>query len=202
MKNITKIMLASALLMPTMSFAGGLSYTYIQGGYTSITTDQYDVDSDGYYVGGSFLVAPNVFIIGSYSDVSSDEFTVGAVTGQVDSTSYNAGLGIRAPITDFMDANLAAAYVHSESDGTASSAFGSVSGSSDGDGYSVSAGLRTLLGERLEINTGYNYVDVSDGQGSFDIGGLIHFTKMISASAAYRFGDDANAWTVGGRLNF
>lgn len=203
MKNMTKGLIASMLMLPAAAFAGGpseLSYTYVQGGYTSLTTDS-DVDADGWYAGGSFLVLPNVFVFGSYSDTSSEDFTgpLGAVTFNIDATSYNAGLGLRAPVTDFMDINVGAAWVHAESDTNAST--GGSSSTSD-DGYSISAGVRSLLGKALEVNAGYNYVDLDDSQGSFDVGGLVHITSLISVSAAYRFGEDANAWTAGARLNF
>ena len=194
MKNIAKTLMATMLSAPALCFAGDLSYTYVQGGYTSVTVDvgNTEIDSDGWYAGGSFLVAPNVFLFGSYSELASD---TSAIT--LDTTSYNVGLGVRAPITDYVDFNVAAAWVNVENEYTGIF----INSSGESDGYSVSAGFRALLGEHLEINTGYNYADVEDETGSFDVGGLLHITKLISVTAAYRFGE-AEAWTAGARLNF
>lgn len=188
MKNVAKSLTAALLLVPALSFAGDLSYTYVQGGYTKITLDRFDIDSDGYYVGGSYHIAPNVFVFGSYSSVESDtNFTIEGET-------FNVGAGLRAPVTDYADFNLAAAFVRAEG----SSAFGS----SEDDGFSVSTGLRARLTDCFEFNGGFNYADVAEEEFSFDVGGIVHFTGLISATAAYRFGENADAWTAGLRLNF
>lgn len=198
MKKFAIALCAAALAAPAVSFAAP-SYTYVQGGYLNISPESTDNDIDGYFVGASYLVAPNVFVAGGYSDTKGDG--TGPLGGQysIKTKSYNVGAGIRAPLTDYMDFTFAAAYVHADNDGT--SPFGSASAKDDG--YSITPGLRTLLGEHFEVDASYNYVDVTDDpESSFDIGALVHITQMFSVGATYRFGDNADSWNAGLRVNF
>lgn len=198
MKKLAIAALAAALTAPVAAFAAP-SYTYVQGGYLNVDPSNASNDLEGYFVGASFQIAPNVFIVGGYNNTEGDG--AGPFGGQFSAEvqTYNVGAGIRAPITDYMDFNLAAAYVHAEGD--YDSPFGAAT--SKDDGFSVTPGLRTLLGEHLEVVANYNYIDVAeDAESSFDVGGLVHITKMFSVGGTYRFGDNADGWNAGLRVNF
>ena len=69
----------------------GLSYNYVQGGYVSTNTDA--GDADGWALGGSVAVHPNVHLFGSYTsqnvdgvNADFDQWRVGA--------GYNKSLGL------------------------------------------------------------------------------------------------------------
>ena len=51
------------------SAADGLSYNYVQGGYTHVNSD---VNAKGWAVDGSAAIAPNFHVFGGYNAVKAD----------------------------------------------------------------------------------------------------------------------------------
>lgn len=182
-----KLCLAALLAVPAVSMAEGLSYNFVQAGYTTVDVDGGGSNPDGFGVGGSFLFAPNVFAQAGYSSIGS---------GAVDVDSFSIGAGLRHGLTDTVDvvgaANLLFAKV--DVDGF---------GSDDDTGYTVGAGLRALVLPKLEVNGGINYANIfDDGNVGYSLGGVLSFTPQIALVGGLDFDSDATAFTVGGRYNF
>ena len=80
MNRTSALKLAALALLVAAPFAAasaadGVSYNYVQGGYSKINTD---TDADGWAVKGSVAVAPNFHVFGGYSDHSTDRIaTIG-----------------------------------------------------------------------------------------------------------------------------
>ena len=72
--KVISAVVASAAFVPFMANAVGLSYTYVEGGWTQLQLDRNGAPSkpklDGGYVRGSFAIAEQVHVFGAYSTVS------------------------------------------------------------------------------------------------------------------------------------
>lgn len=180
-----KVLLASLLAVPAVSMAEGLSYSYLEANYQSLDIDGPGGKLDGFGFGGSYLVAPNVFVAGDYSMLEAD--------GGGDLDIGNVGVGLRHSLTDTIDAV-----------GSASLVFAKVSGGDSETGYRVQGGLRAALG-KAELNGGIAYRDVDtfdDSQVIFSVGGVYNFTPNIAAVAGAEFESDYSGFSIGGRYNF
>ena len=172
--------------------ADGLSYNYVQAGYASADLDTgdfgFDVDGDGWALGGSVAVSDNVHIFGGYSalgldfGIDYDEFGLGV--------GYNHSLGEN---TDFV-AGLS--YIKGEID---------VDGFSyDDDGYGLSIGLRTKLSETIELEGGIGYADLDDSGSStsFSAGILFDLTDNVAFGVGGNWDDDVTIYQAGFRFYF
>ncbi len=202
MRTINKLLAAALLLVPVTSFAEGLSYNYVEGGYVKVDLDDADVDADGFRARVSGLVSESIYLFASYLSVKSDKFTVATFTSATSEVEQiTAGFGLRAalgPSTDFFG-EVAYVYVEGE-DKNAGPIF---SGKEDDNGFGLSAGLRHLFSSQFELAGAVNYVDVfGDDATSYTASALFHLTPAFSLGGGYTFGDDADGWTAGVRFNF
>ena len=107
----------------------GLSYNYVQGGYVGSNTDA--GDTDGWGLGGSVAVHPNVHIFGNYA-----KHDIDGVSANFD--QWRLGVGYTksiSPKADFV-ANIAFDKYDA-------------GGNLDFDGYSAEAGVRGALMPKL-----------------------------------------------------
>ena len=162
----------------------GLSYNYVQGGYVSTNTD--GPDADGWGLGGSVAVHPNVHLFGNYTKQNVDGFNA-------DVDQWRAGVGYNksfSPKADFV-ANVA----YDKYD---------LGGGLDFDGYSAEAGVRAALTPMLE---GYALLGYEDG-GDFEgdaygrLGALVKFTPSWGVTADVKLADGDTQWMVGPRLSW
>ena len=181
-----------ALAAPTL--AADISYNYIEAGYQEIDIDDdllggFDVDGDGYGIGGSFELNENWFIGASYSKA---DFDFG-----VDLTQLSLGAGYHVPLTDNTDFYGTLAFVRAE---VSTSGFGSV----DDDGYAATIGVRGMIGDRFELNGSLGYVDLGDGGDgtSFGAGLLYSFTDTVAAGLSLDIDEDITAYGIGFRVYF
>ncbi len=196
MRTIHKLLAAAVIAMPVTSFAEGLSYNYIEGGYLTLEPDDTNVDFDGFRAKISGLVSESIYLFGSYATAESDR-VAGA---KLSSDTITAGLGWRTALGTATDLNLEAAYVYAESELKDA---GALSGSEDDNGFGLTAGVRHLFSPNFEMGGSVNYVDIADDDStSFTANALLHLTPAFSLGGAYTFGDDADGWTVGVRFNF
>lgn len=193
--TILSLAVASLACSPLVSYAGDISYSYAEIAYVSTDIDDFDETFDGLALAGSFEVAENFFLFGSYADQSGDFGSV-----DIDATSWTIGGGYAYPVSDTMDLVGRLAYVSAELE---ASAFGE-SGNVDDDGYSLSAGLRALPIEQLELEGDITYVDLSDAGDStvFGIGARYFFFPQFAMGVAAGFGDDSTSYGVSARWSF
>lgn len=200
------IVAAAALLAAPSVYAaptGGLSYTYAQAAYVNVESDDNnnDLESDGFSIGGSVLIAPQFFIFGNYSMVESDDFNPGPAENTAEIDFFDAGLGFRTALGPQTDFTAQVAYVSADVEFTGP---GTAGFSGDDNGFQVGAGARHLFTPMWELNGGVTYTEFSDdddGETAFTIGGLVHFNP-VSVLASYTNGEDGNAVAVGARFNF
>lgn len=197
MRTINKLLAAAVLVMPATSFAEGLSYNYIEGGYLSIEPDDIDVDADGFRAKISGLVSETIYLFATYANVESDAFGAGA---KVESDTITAGFGLRFELAPNTDLNAEVAYVYAESELKNA---GALSNKEDDNGFGLTLGLRHLFSSQFEVGGTVNYVDIADDDAtSFTASALYHLTPAFSLGGGYTFGDDADGWTAGIRFNF
>ena len=177
----------AGLLLPFAAGASNFSYTWIEGSYSDVWWDdsEFDYDGDAYGINAAWQFNEMVFVFGGY-EYGDYNFDV-----DVDSDTFELGVGLAFPVSDMADFVVGASYVDVS---VYVPGFGSV----DDDGYSVFGGFRFGLTESFQVDAGVSYVDLSDGgdDTSFSITGRYYFTPSWAIGAGYATSDDADAWTL------
>lgn len=184
-----KILLASALLLPTFTFAGDFSYSYVEGliGQTDIEVGNEDVDGDVYGVAGSIAVAPNWHVFADYSQADLDF--------DVELTQIRVGGGYTQSISETMDLVSRIGYVSADVE--------TPIGDADDDGYSIGVGVRAKIMEQLEVEGLLDYVDVGDSDDTSLRGDARYFfTPNFAVGGMLQIGDDVTTYGITGRFNF
>jgi len=190
MYRLLAVLLAIFLAAPAK--ADSPSYNFIQAGYQSIDIDLgggFDVDGDGYGLGGSFEIGDNVFVFASY--VKAD-FDFG-----IDLNQLQAGVGYRLELTVNTDFFASLAYVDAEVE---VSGFGSA----DDSGYGATIGVRSNVSDLIELFGEVAYVDLGDGADGTAIGGGIWFnlTDSFALGLNAATDDDVTSYGANARLYF
>ena len=181
-------LLALALLASVpfaASAADGISYNYVQGGYTAINGS--GPDADGWGLGGSVAVHPNVHLFANSSNQNIKH------TG-IDFDRWRVGVGYNTSVSQRTDFVANAAYERLDAGGGVNV-----------DGYSVEGGVRSALAPHLE---GYAMVGYQDGHHySGDaygrLGANVKFNQNWGVNADVRFvNGGGNEWFVGPRFTF
>lgn len=181
-------LLAALIILPFASQAGTMSYTYIELGYvdTELDVGPTDLDGDGFALRGSLAVHENFFVFAGYEDLGFER--------GVDSTTFHLGGGVRWPLGSKLDIVGRAAIMKSEID------FGGYD--QDDNGFLLGAHLRAEVAPRLELEGGFDYVDLDD-QGTdtvIALEGRYFFLDALAGALALQIADDAN--TIGINLRF
>jgi hypothetical protein len=191
---LRKVCGLTLLLLAVPTFAADISYNFIEAEYQEIDIDSgflggFDIDGDGYGIGGSFELNENWFIGASYSKA---DFDFG-----VDLDQLMLGAGYHVPISDNADFYGMFSFVSAEA---------SVDGfdSIDEDGYAATIGLRGMIGERFELNGSLAYVDFGNGGDStaFGAGALYNFGDAFAAGFSVGIDDDVTTYGIGFRVYF
>lgn len=182
---------AAAVLSPCLAQADGLSYSFVDLAYVSTEIDGVDRDLDGLGLRGSLEVADNVFLFAGYIDQSTTVYG-----GDVDAQSYDVGGGYAWSFAPAADVYGTISYVKAEVDFPG--------GNVDDDGYSLGVGMRGRVAGQFELEGSLNYVDFSDGgdDTTLGLGARWYFTDQLALGVAGEFGDDADAYGIGGRWTF
>jgi hypothetical protein len=167
----------------------GLKYTYAEIGYGQVNFDSPDIDGDGFGIGGSYALTDQFFLLANYSTADLDF--------DVDYTDFNVGFGFNSPISDTIDfvATLSYVYVELEAPGF---------GSEDDNGLGGGLGLRALVNPQIELFGGVEYIDLSDSGSdtSLGAGARYNFNEQFAVGFAGSWSDDANSYTLSGRMYF
>lgn len=182
--------LALACALPfAASAADGISYNYVQGGYTHINSD---ANAKGWAIDGSTAVSPNFHVFGGYNSAKTDNSGVGRVTLD----QWKLGAGYNTAISAKTDFVGTLAYQKAEA------SLGSVS--TNLDGYAAEAGVRAALTPMLE---GYAMAGYEDGQDySGDaygrLGAQVKFNKNWGVATDVKFASGDTQWFIGPRLTW
>ena len=183
--------LAALALVASVPFAAsaqdagsGLSYNYAQGGYVSTNTDA--GDADGWGVGGSVAVHPNVHLFGNYAKQDIDNTNL-------DFDQWRAGVGFNTSISPKADFVANVAYEKYD--------FGQ---GYDADGYSAEAGVRAALAPKFEGYAMLGYEDGNDFDGDAygRLGGTVKFNQTWGVNADVKFADGDTQYFVGPRISW
>ena len=162
----------------------GLSYNYVQGGYVGSNTDA--GDTDGWGLGGSVAVHPNVHIFGNYA-----KHDIDGVSANFD--QWRVGVGYNKSISPKADFVANIAYDKYDAGGNL-----------DFDGYSAEAGVRGALMPKLE---GYALLGYEDG-GDFDgdaygrLGATVKFNQTWGVNADVKLVDGDTQYFIGPRITW
>lgn len=192
----TPIALSAALLAAALPFAAsaaeGVSYNYVEAGYTAINADGAP-DADGYAANASFAVHPNFHIFGGYANREFDNTNF-------DFDQYRVGVGYNYELSPKLDLVTRVAYEAYD--------FGRdfAGNRIDPDGYSAEAGVRSPLTNNLE---GYAMLGYQDYGRTFGddvygrVGAQVKFNQNwgINGDVKVIKGGDTE-WFVGPRFTW
>lgn len=188
MYRLTAGLLALALAGP--AFAGDLSYNFIEGQYQKVEFDDgpFDVDGDGFGIGGSFEVNENVFVLASYATA---DFDFG-----IDLNQLAIGAGYAVDISQDTDFFATLSFIRAEVE---ASGFGS----SDEDGFGAAIGMRGMVSEQVELFGTLSYVDLGDDDSTALGGGVFYnVTDNFALGANVEFDEDVTSYGIAARIYF
>jgi Ax21 family sulfation-dependent quorum factor len=191
-KSLLALVLLSAAPFAA-SAAEGVSYNYVEGGYTATNID--GPDADGWALKGSVAIAPNFHVFADYSSQEVDDV-------KVDFDQWRVGLGYNHELSQRVDLLTRVAYEKAKTD---SFNVGSVRVPSfSADGYSVEVGVNSSLTDRLNGYALAGYEDGDDYKGEFygRLGAQVKFTPNWSASADVKLVDGDTQYFVGPRFSW
>ncbi|MDX2411405.1 MAG: outer membrane beta-barrel protein [Woeseiaceae bacterium] len=180
------------ILSSAVAMADGLNYNYIQAAYQEVDIDLgggFDVDGDGFGIGGSAAINDDWFIFAGYSTFDFESV--------VDLSSLTIGGGYRAAASDKTDWFATLGYAQAEVDVQGFS-------SEDDGGYAVSVGLRSMVSENVELYGSLGYADLGGGADGTSIaaGFWYSLSGNVALGLGVDFDDDVTAYGVGFRLYF
>jgi hypothetical protein len=188
---------ASAAENTANTGSNGISYTYVEGDYVARTLDMdmnTNVDFNGFGVKGSYEIADQFHVFGSYSKVNNDDFF------DVDLDETQIGFGWHKSVADNADAIVELSWLRQ---GVDVSLLG-VSADDHADGYRASAGFRGAFNQYVNGTFKVNYTDGSDFKSEFtpSFGVEVKFNDMFSAVADAEVGNGNKLYSIGLRANF
>jgi hypothetical protein len=187
MKVLRTALVIVVAMAPLTGRADGLSYSYWDLSYIAADIDGLDQKLDGYGVGGSIELSEQVFLYGSYADVSTTIF--GFEASEQDA---GIGLGYAWPVAENIDLVGRAGYAHAKAD---VEDFGSI----DDDGYTLGIGVRGRFADSFEVEGGVQYADFKDlGDGTgVGLGFQWYFTPQVAVTFSGSYSDDSTGYSIG-----
>ena len=180
---------ASACTLPALSLAD-FNYTNIDISYVDVEFDigPFNVDGDGFAIGGNYKVADSFYIGGEYEDY---DFDFG-----VDGEVLEIGGGYFHTLNEELDFIATLAYVEVEA---------SVSNfSADDDGLQIGGGIRALLSDKFEVDAMLEYLNMDQGDSDtgVELRGRYYFSDDFAVSGQIDFGSDVETLRIGIRFEF
>lgn len=181
---------AATALVAGSASAAELDYTYGELRYidTELDAGQFDVDGDGFRIGGSLELAQSVHIFGNFETL---DFGSG-----IDVSAFQIGGGYAMPLDNGADLVARLSYIDGEID--------TPGGDADDSGFGFSAGMRNMFTPQIEGRAFINYVDLDESgdETSFEVAGDYFLNDEIALGASLELGEDVTTWTLGARWFF
>lgn len=184
--------LLSALLGSIGAYASEApGYSFVQVSYVYGDLDD-GPNFDGLEFRGSLEAGSHVHVFAGYRDVDLDPF----LGIDVESTRWDAGVGVHKTVVEESSFFATAGYVHVELD----SDFAEESD----DGFGAAIGIRSQVSSRFEVKASVFYVNLSEAgdDTGFNAGVVFNITDMVSLAADYFTSADENSVAAGVRLYF
>lgn len=181
---------AGLLFVARTAASAGLDYDYAEVRYidTELDAGPFNLDGDGFEIGGSLELARSVHIFGNFRTL---DFGSG-----VDVSAFEVGGGYAMPLENGADLVARLSYIDGKID--------SQPADFDDNGFGFSAGLRNMFTPRIEGRAFVHYVDLDESghETSLELAGDYFLNDEISLGASLQLGDDVTTWTVGARWFF
>lgn len=188
MKRTLLALTLLAALPFAASAAEGVSYSYVEGGYTrtDIGNSGTDNDADGWALNGSGAIHPNFHIFGGYSKQEIGD------TG-IDFDQSRIGVGYNKEINPRVDLLTRVAYEKFDA-----------GAGLDFDGYSVEAGVRGAITPNFDGYALAGYEDSEEFEGDFygRVGANVKFNPTWGLNGDVKFADGDTQVFVGPRISF
>lgn len=182
--------IAASLVLAGSAAAAELDYNYAELRYidTELDAGPFDVDGDGFEIGGSLELTRSAHIFGNFQTV---DFGSG-----VDVSAFEVGGGYAMPLNPGTDLVARLSYIDGEIDFPG--------GDADDSGFGFSAGARRMFTSQVEGRAFVNYVDLDESgdEVSFEIAGDFFLNDQVALGASLELGDDVTSWTIGARWYF
>jgi len=172
-----------AAALPAVSQADTMDYSFAELAY--VDSEFGNQGGDGLSLRGSLPLNETFFVYAGYWDVGYDF---------IDITSFEVGAGGHLPLADKIDLVGRLGLVKSETDGR--------NFSSDDDGFSVSAHIRAALMPKLEVQGGFDIIDLGDRDTLIVLEGRYFFMENLAGGLRLEFGDDIDSTALGLRVTF
>ncbi len=182
--------LALACALPfAASAAEGISYNYVQGGYSHINSG---TNAKGWAINGSTAVSPNFHVFAGYNSAKTENSGLGRVTLD----QWELGAGYNTAISAKTDFVGTLAYQRAD---VSLGRF-----SENVDGYAAEAGVRAALAPMLEgyAMAGYEDGDNYNGDAYGRIGAQVKFNDNWGVATNVKFASGDTQWFIGPRLSW
>ncbi|MDX1454618.1 MAG: outer membrane beta-barrel protein [Gammaproteobacteria bacterium] len=186
MRQLLASVFAVGMLLSVPAAAADLEYNYVDFGFISVEPDGGGADFDGLGLRGSFLVNPEIFVIGEFTSASAE-----TGFGDIDRTDLAFGAGYRHALNPSTDVYGSIEYLNVEVD----PAF-------DDDGLRLSGGVRVAMSDRLELRGALQYIDLTDSDTVLSVGAQYQFMPKLAGFFELREGDNFGGYFIGGRYSF
>lgn len=173
-----------AAALPAVSQADTMDYTFAELAF--VDSEFGNLNGDGLSLRGSLPVNETFFVYAGYWDVGYDF--------NIDLTSIEVGGGAHLPLADKIDLVGRFGLVRSE--------FDSGNFSSEDDGFSLAANVRAEVMPRLELEGGFQYIDLGDPDNLIVLEGRYFFMENLAGGLRLEFGDDIDSMALGVRITF
>ena len=171
--------------LPAVSQADTLDYSFAELAF--VDSEFGNLNGDGISLRGAVEVNETFFVFASYWDVGYDF--------NVDLTSIEAGAGAHLPFNDKVQFVGRFGLVKSELDTNNSS--------SDDDGFTFGGHVRAVVMPRLELEGGFDYIDLGMDPDTLLVGQARYFfMDNIAGNLRLEFGDDIDSMSLGVRVTF
>lgn len=205
-----KTLLAAALLAlsPLSALAAdGLTYTYVEAGWTQVkVNDDYlgDPKADGGYIRGSFAIAPQVYLFGAWSQVSKT-YRDGDASLKLELGQPELGIGYHMPMSERVDFTADIAWTRQNAEVTLKEP--GYETWRQKDHFNAARGTLGVRGKpslRTEAWLKAGYLDGSDMDGTWvgNVGGQINFTPVWGLVGEVQVIEDVTQYSVGIRASF
>ncbi len=184
------------MVLSTNAFSKEISYDYLEGTYSLISDSSLsvDVDADGFAIGGSFSISPNIAITASFGAIDYDR----VVGVDIESSGYNFGITTHTSIATGTDVFGNFSVVNSDVE--ASNGFATIS--DDDTGNSITVGLRHMITDSVEISAAFSRVDIFNDTGNmFGFGTRFYTGEKFSIGIGYSTADDVDSFLLNARID-
>lgn len=200
MKRALLALTLAAALPFSASAAEGISYNYVEAGYSKLDSKYSSSDADGWAIGGSYAFLPNFHVFGDYTKQETDSIRFNSFTvPSTDLDTWRVGVGYNHELSKRVDLVTRIAYEQRKFDNR-------MFGDDKLKGGSVEAGVRGSLAPNWE---GYAFAGYQDYDKHYDgkfygrIGTQVKFNQSWGITADAKFIDGGEKeFFIGPRFSF